>query len=636
MSQPQTDWVGQLFTALTLWQQKQFVPAQSAFHRAEDAVSGQESALVWSCFMGASLSRLLLEMGDYREAEISIARSRDIFREQGYQARMVEIEPHLNYLEQLCRQAGLEEEANCYAQTVASGVPVFLGAEEMATPFDPRSSLRDTGLMQGEVLLPTLAGSAKDKPKSWEELVERAAAEAVARQGVALAFSLEEARQRATQTRAKDQGLRLLLCSWLETICYFMVGDYASSSRSVQDIPDLWLGLSLLGNLPSRPEVMHLQAVLSFHQMDYLTDKLLSQFRSGQCPTLDPWTDLQVQFAQLGEHSHEQELLQFESRLTGALVALSGQSRGETEYVSYRSIRDPKLDSDLQALLAGFERRRNLGDSDLQKAGQALLFHVQSHIAWAQNQASRAALLEKDSTALWIQIPQSVQQSSAYSLSYQRAVDQAGLTYWLAQFPEQLEFARGQLLEMHQFKDSRESQGADTPELDFWDTLKAFVAELQAGQHSKAERALLVAKSASHGPSARLLTCWLHNLQAVVEFQRGDLAAGHESWGLAKSCYPALSLDADEIHKQCWIRLFEGSSFEAVVPLLKERHQKGRPILVDPQSDLTSFSLPVWTAGDTQVDERGEEWERAENWDRPPDRPSAVSKVLGWFRRPGG
>jgi tetratricopeptide (TPR) repeat protein len=332
---------------------------------------------LWRALVYNQLALLSNQMGHWQYAKDQWDMANETWQDSHMEAGSSELQATLDWYTQLLGHYGFSERAAKVKRQHQQGQSPLLD------PFEEQ----DKPPLLELTRLPGQAAAARpaavNSTASWDDHLGEAlklAGEGKLPQALA---AIDRAKEQAVASGGQENGQVLALIYNAESLACFQAGDYSGAGQAKQESARLW---SLLGNHPrlfagdTHPRFLRAlegggqaQAALVF----------ADRHRQSQCPLIDPWCDLEVGI-QSGSWQNDAFDLNkdWKVRMETAL-----QFHGRGNYV------------EAQTELGLLEQQ--LKPEDLQRPPGALLFQMQSVLAYAIGDYAAAQELYRKAVGVW-------------------------------------------------------------------------------------------------------------------------------------------------------------------------------------------------------------------------------------------
>jgi hypothetical protein len=420
------DWVTPLKRGLLSWGAGRLDPAVEALDLCLATLKSVPQTELWQVCVLASLSHIQLESGYFDMSQEAQHQARELWSQQLFESRWRDISPNLKWFEELLHSHNLPDEADLYQYSLEQHSSVFLG-NGRAGAFGPTVSKQAaSGVEESDFQMPTLYVQKVDQrihARMWASHLRGALTGAQMGRRNDMANELLDARAIGVHVRPEDHGLRLFWAAWMECLCCFLVAEYGQSDRARQDFDELWLGLSVQGDIGAHADTREVLRILEESDYTQIVARIEGDLLRGEAPGLDPWRDLKTGMTALGENTENAEQ-QWREIVTDCF---QGIQEGKFHDIENRAAR-------MKARLETLER----GGEAHYRLGLILLDHLLSVVAQKQGKYSFADTLFAHCDKNWSAIAPPLKGQGPWVRAYQKAAFETGNDYLLKGFPGKL------------------------------------------------------------------------------------------------------------------------------------------------------------------------------------------------------
>jgi len=364
MADASPSWAGQLQNSLDFWSKGRFDLGGRGLQQVLVQLQGPDHSL-WRALVYNQLALISNQMGHWQYAKEQWEMANETWLDSGMRAGSPELQATLDWYFQLLGHYGFVERAENIRQLHLQSHPPLLD------PWGEPSELP----VRLEILPDTT-----DAPvaKDWDELILqglKAAGEGKFHPALA---SLDKAKEMVLN----NKHLQALIYN-AEALAGFLVGDYSQASLARQEAINLWLALDdsfnpYSGNVHSRfirtlEDSGQGQAAAIFSQ----------RHQQMKCPLIDPWADLEG-----GMKTGEWENAEFN---------ILDDWRARVEMALKFHARGNWLEAQKELGLL----EQQLAQQQLQQTPGALLFQMQSIMAYAGGDYDSAQVLFRKAVTVW-------------------------------------------------------------------------------------------------------------------------------------------------------------------------------------------------------------------------------------------
>lgn len=597
------DWVTPLQRGLLSWGAGRLDPAVEALDLCLATLRSVPQTELWQVCVLTSLSHIQLESGYFDMSQEAQHQAREIWSQQLFESRWKDITPNLQWFEGLLHSNNCPDEADLYRYSLEQHSSVFLG-NGRAGAFGPTVSKQAaSGAEESDFQMPTLYVQKVDQrvhPRRWTGHLRDALTAAQMGRRNDMANELLEARSIGVHVRAEDHGLRLFWSAWLECLCCFLVAEYAQSDRARQDFDELWLGLSVQGDISKHPDTREVVKILEDAEYGVIVTRMLEDLGRGDAPGLDPWRDLKTGMAPLGENTENAEQ-QWREIMTDGFEGIREGKFGDIEN------RAARMKARLETLEKGGEAHYRLA--------LILLDHLLSVVAHKQGKYSFADTLFAHCDKSWSAILPHFKGQGPWMGAYRKAATDTGNSYLLEGFPGRL------------FDPGEKKHGMVTMEVfapitarseDGWEpTLAKAWAQAREGRYDIALRSAAKLEQMLRRDSVRSLPlAFVLNAQAAIYWLMGSYQDSVSSSRESQQIWRLEFGGPDhEAHVDAYLETFRFEWPDLMSALVSKR-QSGKPVLIEPETDIEHAPMKRWQEPAAAPSER-----------------KAVEKPQGWFSK---
>ena len=368
MSDSNPTWAGQLQSALDLWSKGRSDLGGKGLQQVLSQLRGPDHTL-WRALVYNQLALLSNQMGHWQYAKEQWELANKTWADSRMEAGSPELQATLDWYVQLLSHYGFAERADKVGKLHRQGQPPLL----------------DPWLEQGDKIEPPPASRLQTESSvlNWDEYVCNALKLAGEGKLPPALASLDKAKETALASRPQDQGHLLALIYNAESLACFRAGDYSGAGQAKEESTRLW---TQVGNNPKvYAGDIHSKFMQALERAGQTQAATVFGQRHGQtqCPLIDPWCDLEVGIKSGDWQNDVFDLDQdWKARMETAL-----QYHGRGNYV------------EAQKELGLLEQQ--LRFEDLQRAPGALLFQMQSVLAYAMGDYDSAQVLYRKASGVW-------------------------------------------------------------------------------------------------------------------------------------------------------------------------------------------------------------------------------------------
>ena len=380
MSDPNPTWAGLLQASLDHWSQGQSELGGKGLQKVLGQLRGHDHTL-WRALVHNQLALLSQQMGhaDYARQQWELACQS--WADSGLEGGSPELQATLDWYVQLLTRYGFVGRAERIQQLHQSLQPPLLEPGLESPPGEDLYAETYAPLGGQRLSAPQSAPAAPEVALSWDGYVEEALRLASEGKLPPALVCLDRAKDSALKMPEREHLLALLYNA--ESLACFVAGDYSAAAQAKQESVRLWTALGETGKVfMSDVHPRFIQALEGSQQSQAAT--VFGQ-RHGrrECPLIDPWSDLEVGL-QTGDWQNSAFDLSRDWKLR---VESSLRYHGRGSYV------------EAQRELGLLEQQ--MQPEDLRKLPGALLYQMQSVMAYAMGDYDSAQELYRKAVGVW-------------------------------------------------------------------------------------------------------------------------------------------------------------------------------------------------------------------------------------------
>lgn len=621
-------WAGLLQNSLDHWSKGRSDLGGRGLQQVIAQLQGPDHAL-WRAFVYNQLALLSNQMGHWQYAKEQWEIANETWRDCGMTPGSADLEATLEWYAQLLSHYGFAERAERVKGLHREGQAPLLNPWEEK---QDKPQLLELSKLPAPALIPAPAVEEVDyapvggqrvasRPlggqdfQEWDHQV-RLALKSAAEGKLPPALSmLDKAKESASAARARDNGHLLALIYNAEALACFVAGDYSAAAEAKNEAFRLWT--TLPESLKCFSGDTHTRFIKALREggQPQASATFAQRHQQSLCPLLDPWNDLEVGI-KTGDWQNNDFNLKEDWK---ARVELALQSHARGNFV------------EAQKELGLLEQQ--MQSDDLQRAPGALLFQMQSVMAYATGDYDSAQVLYGKASGVWDRLEPGQRKDGPYLTQLRNLVSMYGLEIMAERLGDSLCDPFAFYKHSHQMERVEVgSQGADeaNPAEEWEKQLREAWEMAGQGRWDLARR-----RAANSERVARLIdpndlrVAYSLNSQAIFAHAAGDYADGDQlqedavrGWrrgshlpaartAYSEFCEVLRDADWDRLShqlKEMWDKPVSRSAFQpALLPLecLAKAGMKVMTAAPEPEEDDGALRLPAMESKPKVADRKG-------------------------------
>lgn len=426
-------WAGLLQTSLEHWSKGRADLGGRGLQQAISQLQGPDHSL-WRALVYNQLALLSNQMGHWQYAKEQWEISNETWRECGMTPGSPDLEATLEWYCQLLSHFGFAQRADQVKALHRQGEAPLLNPWEEA---QAKPQLLELSRLPRPAVIPApvvddvdyapVGGQrvasrslADQGVQEWDHHLRNALKSAAEGKLPPALASLDKAKESGAAARARDNGHLLSLLYNGESLACFLAGDYSAAAEAKSESFRLWSGLGeSLKCFSGDAHPRFIKALREAGQVQ-ASSTFAQRHQQSLCPLLDPWSDLEVGF-KTGDWQNNNFNIKEDWK---AKVELALQSHARGNFV------------EAQKELGLLEQQMQA--EDLQRAPGALLFQMQSVMAYAIGDYDSAQVLYGKALGVWDRLEPGQRKDGPYLSQLKNLVSMYGLEIMAERLGESL------------------------------------------------------------------------------------------------------------------------------------------------------------------------------------------------------